>query len=37
MPACLELEAAFIEAWNDTTFVDEYRMVLREFADDQRP
>jgi tryptophan synthase beta chain len=32
MPACLELEAAFTEAWNDTTFVDEYRTVLREFA-----
>jgi len=32
MPACLELEAAFTEAWNDTTFVEEYRMVLREFA-----
>jgi tryptophan synthase beta chain len=32
MPACLELEAAFTESWNDTTFVDEYRTVLREFA-----
>jgi tryptophan synthase beta chain len=32
MPACLELEAAFTEAWNDTTFVDEYHTVLREFA-----
>jgi tryptophan synthase beta chain len=32
MPACLELEAAFVDAWNDPTFVDEYRLVLREFA-----
>jgi tryptophan synthase beta chain len=32
MPACLELESAFVEAWNDTTFVDEYQRVLREFA-----
>jgi len=32
MPACLELEAAFVEAWNDDDFVDEYRTVLREFA-----
>jgi tryptophan synthase beta chain len=32
MPACLELEAAFIEAWNDVAFVDEYRTVLREFG-----
>jgi tryptophan synthase beta chain len=32
MPACLELEAAFIDAWGDPTFVDEYRTVLREFA-----
>ncbi len=32
MPACLELESAFVEAWNDPTFVDEYQRVLREFA-----
>ena len=32
MPACLELEAAFIDAWSDEPFVDEYRTVLREFA-----
>ena len=32
VPACVELEAAFIDAWNDETFVDEYRTVLREFA-----
>ncbi len=32
MPACLELEEAFVDAWNDPAFVDEYRLVLREFA-----
>ncbi len=32
MPACLELEAAFVDAWNDDDFVAEYRTVLREFA-----
>jgi tryptophan synthase beta chain len=32
MPACLELEAAFIDAWSDELFVKEYRTVLREFA-----
>ena len=32
MPACLELENAFVEAWGDATFVDEYERVLREFA-----
>jgi tryptophan synthase beta chain len=32
MPACLELEEAFIDAWSDPSFVDEYRHVLREFA-----
>src|SRR5580704_1491086 len=32
MPACLELEAAFTEAWRDDAFVDEYHSVLREFA-----
>jgi tryptophan synthase beta chain len=32
MPACLELEAAFIDAWNDPTFVEEYHLVLRQFA-----
>jgi tryptophan synthase beta chain len=32
MPACLELERAFVDAWSDPTFVDEYRLVLREFA-----
>jgi len=32
MPACLELEYAFVDAWSDPTFVDEYHLVLREFA-----
>lgn len=32
MPACLELEAAFTEAWSDVHFVNEYHTVLREFA-----
>jgi tryptophan synthase beta chain len=32
MPACLDLEAAFIEAWADPVFVDEYRSVLSEFG-----
>ena len=32
MPACLELEVAFRDAWSDQTFIDEYQRVLREFA-----
>jgi len=32
MPACLELEAAFIDAWSDPAFVGEYRSVLAEFG-----
>ena len=32
MPACLELEEAFRDAWSDPAFVDEYRSVLRLFA-----
>ncbi|NNN07868.1 MAG: tryptophan synthase subunit beta [Acidimicrobiaceae bacterium] len=32
MPACLELEAAFIDAWADPVFIDEYRTVLQEFG-----
>lgn len=32
MPACFELERAFISAWNDPAFVGEYQRVLREFA-----
>ena len=32
MPACLELEAAFADAWSDHDFVEEYRTTLREFV-----
>jgi tryptophan synthase beta chain len=32
MPACLELEAAFVDAWSDPVFIEEYQRVLREFA-----
>jgi len=32
MPACLELETAFVEAWSDPAFLEEYRTVLSEFA-----
>ncbi len=32
MPACLELEAAFVDAWSDPVFVEEYRSVLHEFG-----
>ena len=32
MPACVELEAAFVDAWSDPSFLDEYERVLREFA-----
>jgi tryptophan synthase beta chain len=32
MPACLELETAFVEAWSDSHFTDEYRKVLHEFG-----
>ncbi|MGC2486988.1 MAG: tryptophan synthase subunit beta [Acidimicrobiales bacterium] len=32
MPACLELEEAFIEAWSDPAFVAEYRQTLAEFV-----
>ncbi len=32
MPACLELETAFHDAWRDPQFVDDYRTVLREFG-----
>ena len=32
MPACLELEAAFVDAWSDASFVEEYQRVLRDFA-----
>jgi tryptophan synthase beta chain len=32
MPACIELEAAFIDAWSAPSFLAEYERVLREFA-----
>lgn len=32
VPACLELEEAFRDAWSDTAFVEEYHRVLSEFA-----
>jgi hypothetical protein len=32
MPACLELEAAFLDAWSDPGFLDEFHQVLREFG-----
>ena len=32
MPACLELEEAFRDAWSDPGFVEEYRTTLREFV-----
>lgn len=32
MPACLQLEAAFRDAWTDPLFLEEYERVLREFA-----
>jgi tryptophan synthase beta chain len=32
IPACLELEAAFRDAWSDDAFLEEFHRVLREFA-----
>ena len=32
MPACLELEAAFKDAWSDPEFINEYQTVLRQFG-----
>ena len=32
MPACVELEEAFRDAWADESFVAEYRRLLREFG-----
>jgi tryptophan synthase beta chain len=32
MPACMELEAAFRDAWSDPAFVAEYRTILREYG-----
>ncbi len=32
MPACLELEDAFLDAWSDRDFLAEYQSVLADFA-----
>jgi tryptophan synthase beta chain len=32
IPACFELEEAFRDAWSDPLFVEEYRLVLHQFA-----
>ncbi len=32
MPACLELEAAFVDAWADPDFLRDYRQTLAEFV-----
>jgi tryptophan synthase beta chain len=32
MPACLELEEAYVEAWSDPKFVAEFTRVLQEFG-----
>ena len=32
MPACLELEAAFTQAWADASFRDEYATILRDYG-----
>jgi tryptophan synthase beta chain len=32
MPACLELESAFVSAWSDPAFIASYERELREFA-----
>jgi tryptophan synthase beta chain len=32
MPACLDLEVAFRDAWADPLFIEEYERVLRDFA-----
>jgi tryptophan synthase beta chain len=32
MPACLELEDAFRDAWADSAFIDEYRTTLSQFV-----
>src|SRR5674476_575503 len=32
MPACLQLEEAFRDAWADPLFIEEYERVLRDFA-----
>jgi len=32
MPACLELEAAFREAWADPEFLEQFRSILRDYG-----
>ena len=32
MPACIELEEAFRDAWGDAAFKNEYRTILRDYA-----
>jgi tryptophan synthase beta chain len=32
MPACVELDAAFRDAWGDRNFVEEFHLTLRQFA-----
>ncbi|HEY7940065.1 MAG TPA: pyridoxal-phosphate dependent enzyme, partial [Acidimicrobiales bacterium] len=32
MPACLELEAAFRDAWADPDFLEEFRSILRDYG-----
>lgn len=32
MPACLELEEAFVDAWHDESFLEDYQRVLQLFA-----
>ena len=32
MPACLELELAFRDAWSDESFVNEFHTILREYG-----
>ena len=37
IPACLELEAAFTQAWADPAFRREYERLLREYANRPSP
>jgi tryptophan synthase beta chain len=37
IPACLELEAAFTQAWSDPVFRAEYQRLLREYANRPSP
>jgi tryptophan synthase beta chain len=32
VPACQELEAAFVKAWSDEAFLRRYRDLLRDYA-----